>query len=56
MTDHLKPEYRLVRFRCEQTELPNSFFIVTAYNPNGETMEPPTTPSHLFFEYLPVLL
>lgn len=33
----MKDEYRNVRFRCERADIPSSFFIITAYNPDGIT-------------------
>lgn len=37
--NELKPEYRQVCFRCSQEDLSTDFFIVTAYNPDGRTVE-----------------
>jgi len=31
----MKEEYREVRFRCERADVPSSFVIVTAHNPDG---------------------
>jgi hypothetical protein len=31
----LKPEYRDVRFRCGESDLPRYFYIITAHNPDG---------------------
>ena len=39
MADPLKDEYRQVHFRCDQAVLPTSFFIVTAHNPDGTTVD-----------------
>lgn len=34
----LKPEFRDVRFRCAESHPPARFFVITAHNPNGETV------------------
>jgi len=35
----LKPEYRHVRFQCNESDLPAIFQIVTACNPDGQTVD-----------------
>ena len=35
----LPAEYREVRFRCEETDIPSEFRIVTAWNPEGVRLE-----------------
>lgn len=35
----LRPEYRRVRFRCERSEIPPSFFVITAHNPDGRKVD-----------------
>ncbi|MFK5923388.1 MAG: DUF3293 domain-containing protein [Verrucomicrobiota bacterium] len=35
----MKDEYQQVRFHCEQKELPAAFFVVTAHNPEGNTVD-----------------
>lgn len=40
MTDKIKPEYRQVRFQCREKELPPTFFIITAHNPDGVNATP----------------
>lgn len=39
MPADLKNEYRQVRFRCNETDLPTSFFVITAFNPDGVTVD-----------------
>lgn len=34
----LKPEYREVRFRCSESDLPRHFYIITAHNPDGASV------------------
>ena len=39
MDPNLKNEYRQVRFRCTTPSLPRRFFIITAHNPDGATVD-----------------
>ena len=39
MNENLKQEYRDVRFRYSDPKLPKEFFIITAHNPDGETVD-----------------
>ncbi len=36
---HLPSEYRAVRFRCDERDVPPEFRIITAWNPGGEKTE-----------------
>lgn len=38
MTDPLPESYRLVRFQCNEEDLPDHFFVVTGRNPQGQTL------------------
>ena len=39
----MKEEYKQTWFRCEQETLPQTFAIITAYNPGGIQQDHPTT-------------
>ncbi|MDF1741044.1 MAG: DUF3293 domain-containing protein [Verrucomicrobiales bacterium] len=39
MPTELKTEYRNVRFQCERREVPRHFYIITAWNPDGVTID-----------------
>jgi hypothetical protein len=38
MSDSVYDAFRKVRFLCDEEEVPDHFFIVTAYNPDGKTV------------------
>lgn len=42
MNSDLKPEYHDVRFRCSGLDLPPVFFVITAHNPDGTTVDDAT--------------
>lgn len=42
MNSDLKEEYRNVRFRYSDQDIPAEFFVITAHNPDGQTVDEQT--------------